>query len=72
MAEQELIARLETLEIRASHQEAAIEELTRSLLEQEKLNHEQAESIARLEAQVRALTTSPVAAREDETPPPHY
>lgn len=71
MSDNELRSRLETLEIRASHQEAAIEELTRSLLRQEKLVREQAEAIQRLELQVRALTSSPVGVQQDETPP-HY
>ena len=72
MTENEFDARLEALETRAAHQEASIEELTRTLLEQEKRVRVQEELIQRLEAQVRAMSASPVGAPQDETPPPHY
>ena len=65
-------SRLEMLEARLAHQEAAIEELTRTLLAQEKLVRAQAEMIERLQQQLRALAASPLASPEDETPPPHY
>ena len=71
MTDDEWRSRTETLEIRVSHQEAAIEELTRSVLNQEQLIREQAETIRRLEGHVRALTSSPIGAHDDETPP-HY
>ena len=72
MTSNELNERVETLEIRLSHQEAATDELTRTLLKQEKRLREQQQTIERLQAQLRALAVSPVAAPEDETPPPHY
>ena len=65
-------ARIEDLEIRLMHQEASLENLTSSLLEQERIIGEQAERIRRLEQQVRALTPSPIAEASEETPPPHY
>jgi len=71
MTDNQLDSRLETLEIRASHQEAAIDELTRTLLSQEKRIAELAETIKRLEVQLRAMTPSPIDAQLDE-PPPHY
>lgn len=72
MTESELRARVEDLEIRIAHQEVALEELTRSLLAQERLLREQSDTIQRLERQVRAALPSPVASRDEETPPPHY
>lgn len=72
MNDKELDARLETLEIRFMHQETSLNELTRALLEQEQLARKHAETIERLEAQIRALTVSSPAAPADEAPPPHY
>ena len=67
-----LRARIETLEIRSTPQEVALEELTRTLLAQEHPVREQAEALRRLEAQLRAATPAPLARREEEGPPPHY
>ncbi|MFA7388092.1 MAG: SlyX family protein [Thiohalobacteraceae bacterium] len=67
-----LRVRMETLEIRSTHQEAALEELTRTLLEQERQVRELIDALRRLEAQVRAATPAPLATREEEGPPPHY
>lgn len=72
MDENDAQSRFEMLEVRLAHQEAAVEELTRTLLNQEKQVREQAESLERLQQQLRALAASPLAAPEDETPPPHY
>lgn len=72
MTESELQARVEDLEIRIAHQDVALEELTRSLLAQERQLREQADTIQRLERQVRAALPSLVASRDEETPPPHY
>lgn len=72
MTDAELHARLEDLEIRVAHQELAIEELTRTLLLQERLVGEQAETIRRLQQQLRAALPSPIATPQEETPPPHY
>jgi SlyX protein len=72
MSDIELQARLETVEIRLAHQEAALDEMTRALLEQERLIRGQAETIKRLEEQLRASAVSIIASRDEETPPPHY
>lgn len=72
MADSELQARLETVEVRLAHQEAALDELTRVLLEQERQLRDQADTIQRLELQLRATTASMIAAPDEETPPPHY
>lgn len=68
----ELRARIESLEIRSAHQEAALDELTRTLLDQERLLREQAALLSRLEVQLRDATPAPVASRDEEIPPPHY
>lgn len=72
MSDIELQARLETVEIRLAHQEAALDEMTCALLEQERLIREQAETIRRLEVQLRATAGSMIASQDEETPPPHY
>jgi len=66
-----LSGRLEALEGRYAHQEAALEELTRTLLAQEQLIREQAEQLQRLERQVRALQGGADSLPADERPP-HY
>lgn len=72
MNEDDSQTRFERLELRLAHQEAAVEELTRTLLVQEKKVKEQAEAIEMLQQQIRSLAVSQVASAEDETPPPHY
>jgi SlyX protein len=72
MNDNELSARLESLEIRLMHQEAAIEELTQTLLQQEQVVRSQLAAIERIESMMRALSTSHTAPPGDEPPPPHY
>jgi len=67
----ELTERLEVLEVRYAHQEAALEELTRTLLAQEQLIRSQRERLERLEQDVRALQGGVHPAVTDEKPP-HY
>ncbi|MFZ0467909.1 MAG: SlyX family protein [Thiogranum sp.] len=67
----ELSERLEVLEVRYAHQEAALEELTRTLLAQEQLIRSQRERLERLEQDVRALQGGVNTAVADEKPP-HY
>jgi uncharacterized coiled-coil protein SlyX len=66
-----LSGRLEALEGRYAHQEAALEELTRTVLAQEQRIREQAEQLQRLERQVRALQGGADSLPADERPP-HY
>lgn len=60
------------LEIRLTHQEAAIEEINLLLLKQ----HNQIESLvadfALLQKQLRDMSESNIADQSHETPPPHY
>lgn len=72
MPDIDIEARFEALEMRLAHYEAAVDELTRTLLEQERLAREQGEALKRLEVQLRAATPSLIATRDEETPPPHY
>jgi SlyX protein len=72
MTDDEFSMRIEMLESRLMHQEAALEGLTRTLLTQEERIWEQSETIKRLSEHVRALLPSHLALPEEETPPPHY
>jgi len=72
MSDADLLARLEFLETRLMHQEAAIEELTRTLLQQERLVSLQAASLEKLEAQLRALLSAGLNPPIEDGPPPHY
>lgn len=71
MTPEYLSERLEALEARYTHQEAVLEELTRTLLAQEQRIRDQAEQLQRLERQVRALQGGGAGAPTDERPP-HY
>jgi SlyX protein len=72
MNDTQLTNRIEALETRLMHQETALDELTHTLLKQERLVAEQAETIKRLEALLRTLAPSTLATPGEETPPPHY
>ena len=72
MTDDDIKRRLESLETRIMHQDAALDELTRTLLSQEQLMNKQVETIKRLEEQVRGLSSSNPATITDEPPPPHY
>lgn len=65
-------SRLIDLEIRLTHQEAALEEMGMALLRQDRTINELRETIDRLQQQLRDLSVSNVASAAEETPPPHY
>jgi SlyX protein len=65
-------SRIEDLEIRSAHLEAEQEQLTRTLLEQQKTIEELRNQIDYLKSLLKELTPSAVASRAEETPPPHY
>lgn len=71
MSETALLDRIEQLESRLMHLEASIEELTDTLLEQERQAGHAREVIKALEDRVRDLSDRPVAQPADP-PPPHY
>jgi uncharacterized coiled-coil protein SlyX len=68
----ELTDRIEQLEMRLMHLEAAIDEMTRTLLQQEQLTARQADIIQQLENQLKGLSAVVSNPAEREPPPPHY
>lgn len=64
--------RITDLEIRITHQEAAMEEMNDVLLEQHRLIQQLRTELAHLQRQLRDLNASHIADAADETPPPHY
>jgi len=72
MSETELQTRLESLESRSMHQEAAIEELTHTLLQQERMVSRQAEALELLESELRSLLAANLNPPIEDGPPPHY
>ena len=71
MTEKTTLARIESLEERYAHQEAALDEITRRAIEQSGLIAAQAEKIQRLEAALLALDQAGPLSAVDEKPP-HY
>lgn len=69
--ETDLRSRLESLEVRYSYQEQALEELTRSVLQQELLIKQQAETIERLQQALKAIESGAAPGADNEKPP-HY
>ncbi len=55
MTDDEMLSRIETLELRVMDNEAALGELSRTIVKQEQLIREQADSITLLEDQLRSL-----------------
>lgn len=64
--------RLTDLEIRLTHQEAAMEEMNGVLLAQHRLIEKLQGELAVLQRQLRDINSSNIAHAADETPPPHY
>lgn len=58
------------LEVRITHTDAAVEVLTHTLLQQEKMLTELTEEIRQIKRWLRQF--SDTAASHEETPPPHY
>ena len=67
-----LESRVTDLEIRLTHQEAAIDSLTRSNLEQQKLIEQLRHELDRLRAILQEVSSGPAESTSDEPPPPHY
>lgn len=65
-------SRIEDLEIRSAHLEAEQEQLTHTLLEQQKTIEELRAQIEYLKSLLKDLSPSAVVSRAEETPPPHY
>ncbi len=64
-------SRLTDLEIRYAHQEATLESLSETVLQQQRLLQTLSEELRRLREQLRSLSPGEAEAAADETPP-HY
>jgi len=62
--------RITDLEIRITHQESAIDELTRTVLKQEETIRKLQLELEHVRAQVKEVSI--IAHASEETPPPHY
>ena len=65
-------SRIETLEINQAHLEAAVEELTTTVLQQQQTLTELRNEIEFLKSMLKDLAPASVVPRSEETPPPHY
>jgi len=54
------------------HQEAALDEITRTLVRQEQIVSTQKNVIETLENQLQSLTAAAIISAGEEPPPPHY
>jgi len=63
--------KIEDLQTRLSFQEDTIEQMTRTLVEQQHEMHEIRQMMKHLQKQIVAITPSEIDANNDETPP-HY
>jgi SlyX protein len=68
----DLETRITDLEIRLAHQEAAIDEITKSLLQNEKQITKINLALVEIKSMVASLGASNIAPASEETPPPHY
>lgn len=62
--------RITDLEIRLTHQESAIDEITRTLLQQEALIKKLQDELKNVRSQVNDVSN--IAHASEEQPPPHY
>lgn len=65
-------SRLTDLEIRLTHQEAALEEISDVLHKQQNTLEALRADMAALQRQLRDMAPSNIADISEETPPPHY
>ena len=72
MSDNNLDDRIDALEVRLMHLDAALDEMTRTLLSQESQLRQQADTIRRLETLVKGLADAGTNDPGKEPPPPHY
>jgi SlyX protein len=60
------------LEIRFTHQEASLDELTKTVVEQQKMIEGLGKEIEQIKLILRDISASNIASPSEETPPPHY
>ncbi len=65
-------SRIESLEIKISHLEMSVDNLTHTTMEQQKQLIEQSERIERMMSMLKQLTPASIASEAEETLPPHY
>ena len=72
MSNNNLEDRIDALEVRLMHLDAALDEMTRTLLSQEAQLRQQADTIRQLETLVRGLADAGTGDPGKDPPPPHY
>ena len=72
MEKEQLDQRVTELEIRLSHQEAILDELTSNSLRQQKLLDRMANELDYIKNLLKEAAPSVVCSPDEETPPPHY
>ena len=63
---------IDELQARLAFQDDAIQEMTSTLVDQQKELYEIRQMLKHLQTQMKAITPSQVANADEETPPPHY
>ena len=64
--------RITDLEIRLTHQDAAVDELTRVVLRQEKHIEKMTAEIEQLKIILKEMSSTAGGGEQDDKPPPHY
>ena len=72
MADEQLLERVTDLEIRLTHQEAAIDELTQTALRQQGLLERIVDELDQIKAVIKEMSPRVTVPLSEETPPPHY
>jgi SlyX protein len=65
-------SKITDLEIRLTHQEAAINEMNSILVKQHNMLEALKDDVVSLKRQIREMNSSNIADLSQETPPPHY
>ena len=65
-------SRITDLEVRLTHQEASLDELTKTVVEQQKIINQMSEELEQVKLLLRDISISNIASQSEETPPPHY
>ena len=65
-------AQIDDLQASLAFQDDVIQEMTRTLVDQQKQIYELREMVGHLHKQMKSVAPSPLANADEETPPPHY
>ena len=63
---------IDDLQAKIAFQDDAIEEMTNTLVRQQKELYELRQMLIHLQSQMKALAPTQIGSAEEETPPPHY